>query len=52
MFPFNSLFDQSSLLYSAFSWSARLNCDVCIVKHNLLAEESNKTATKINVLYC
>ena len=40
MFPFNSLFDRSSLLYSAFSWSARLNCDVCIVKHNLAVEES------------
>ena len=46
MFPFNSLFDKSSPLYSVFSWSALCLCDVCIVK------ESNKTATKINVLYC
>ena len=31
MFSFNSLFDRSSLLYSAFSWSARLNWTVMSV---------------------
>ena len=44
MFPFNSLFDKNSPLYSLFSWSVG-----ALSIMSVLWCEGNKTATKINV---